>query len=106
MGIRKTVTDLQGGLCLAVVQKFGSPSARLQDFYAVSVQARLCARTWFAGLIFVFVSANKNDPYLISLRGPGNIGLFVVSIVTFIALIRCGYWRGRGLAGKILEALP
>jgi beta-N-acetylhexosaminidase len=50
---------------------------------------------WFAGMAFVFASANKNDPYLISLRGPGNILLFVASIVVVIAMIRCGYWRGR-----------
>ena len=25
--------------------------------------------TWFAGLAFVLAAANKNDPYLIALRG-------------------------------------
>ena len=35
---------------------------------------------WFAGLAFVFAAANKNDPYLISMRGPGNIVLAVASI--------------------------
>src|SRR4051812_9151344 len=28
---------------------------------------------WFAGMAFIFAAANKNDPYLISMRGPGNI---------------------------------
>lgn len=60
---------------------------------------------WFAGLLFVFAAANKNDPYLIALRGPGNIVLFVASIVAFIILIRRDYWRGRGIAGKILVLL-
>jgi beta-N-acetylhexosaminidase len=58
---------------------------------------------WFAGMVFVFASVNKNDPYLISLRGPGNIVLSVASIVALIALIRCGYWRG--IAGKMLVLL-
>ena len=49
---------------------------------------------WLAGLVFVFAAANKNDPYLISLRGPGNIVLAVASIVAVVLLIRCGYWRG------------
>jgi len=58
---------------------------------------------WFAGMAFAFASANKNDPYLIALRGPGNIVLSVASIVVLSALIRCGYWRG--IAGKMLVLL-
>ncbi len=60
---------------------------------------------WFAGMAFVFAAANKNDPYLIALRGAGNIVLFVASIVALIALIRCGYRYGRGIAGKPLVLL-
>ena len=60
---------------------------------------------WFAGLLFVFAAVNKNDPYLIVLRGAGNIVLFVASIATLAALIRRGYWRGRGIAGKMLVSL-
>jgi beta-N-acetylhexosaminidase len=60
---------------------------------------------WFAGLIFIFAAANKNDPYLIALRGPGNIILFVASVSVAIALIRCGCWRCRGIAGKMLVLL-
>src|SRR4051812_34813212 len=59
---------------------------------------------WLAGLAFVFAAANKNDPYLISMRGPGNIVLAVASIAAFIVLIRCGFWR-RGIAGKLLVLL-
>ncbi|MBR1249378.1 glycoside hydrolase family 3 protein [Bradyrhizobium sp. AUGA SZCCT0169] len=60
---------------------------------------------WFAGLAFIFVAANKNDPYLIALRGTGNIVLAVVSIGVLACLIRSGYWRGRGIAGKLLVLL-
>jgi beta-N-acetylhexosaminidase len=60
---------------------------------------------WFAGLLFVFAAVNKNDPYLIALRGAGNIVLFVASIVTLAALMRRGYWRKRGVAGKMLVLL-
>ena len=60
---------------------------------------------WAAGPLFVFVGANKNDPYLIALRGPGNIGLAAASIVILIVLIRRGYWRTRGITGKLLVAL-
>jgi hypothetical protein len=42
---------LQGGLSIAIVQTPGSASARLQDFYAVSVQARLCVRLRRTALI-------------------------------------------------------
>jgi beta-N-acetylhexosaminidase len=60
---------------------------------------------WFAGLLFVFAAVNKNDPYLIALRGAGNIVLFVASIATLAILIRRGYWRRRGIAGKMLVLL-
>lgn len=60
---------------------------------------------WFAGPLFVFASANKNDPYLIALRGTGNIILFVASIVVLALLIRGGCWRRRGVAGKMLVLL-
>ena len=60
---------------------------------------------WFAGLGFIFAAANKNDPYLIALRGTGNTVLVVVSIAALILLIRCGYWRKGGIAGKLLVLL-
>src|SRR5262245_8518046 len=59
---------------------------------------------WLVGAVFVFAAANKNDPYLISLRGPGNIGLAVASIAVAVILIRRGYWR-RGVAGRALILL-
>jgi beta-N-acetylhexosaminidase len=59
---------------------------------------------WLAGPIFVFAAANKNDPYLISLRGPGNMALAVASIVAVVVLIRHGYWS-RGLARRALILL-
>jgi beta-N-acetylhexosaminidase len=59
---------------------------------------------WFAGMVFVFAAA-KNDPYLISLRGPGNIVLVVIRIAASIHLIRRGFWRRRGAAGRLLVLL-
>ena len=59
---------------------------------------------WLAGAVFVFAAANKNDPYLITLRGTGNVVLVAASIVVAVILIRRGYWR-RGLAGKVLILL-
>jgi len=38
------------------------------------------AALWLLGLACVFAAINKNDPYLISLRGPGNIALAVASV--------------------------
>jgi beta-N-acetylhexosaminidase len=59
---------------------------------------------WLAGAVFVFAAVNKNDPYLISLRGPGNIVLAAASIIAVAVLIRRGYWR-RGIAGRALILL-
>ena len=46
---------------------------------------------WLAGAIFVLAAANKNDPYLISLRGPGNIVLAAASAIAVVVLIRRGF---------------
>ena len=59
---------------------------------------------WFVGPVFAFAAANKNDPYLISLRGPGNVALAAASIIAVVILIRRGYWR-RGVAGRALILL-
>jgi beta-N-acetylhexosaminidase len=59
---------------------------------------------WLAGLVLIFAAANKNDPYLIALRGPGDIALAIGSIVAVIVLIRRGCW-GQGVAGKLLVLL-
>ena len=63
---------------------------------------------WFAGALFVFAAVNKNDPYLISLRGWGNILLVAASIIVAFILSRRGHWR-RGVAGRgliLLWCLP
>src|SRR5262245_25991565 len=59
---------------------------------------------WLAGPLFVFAAANKNDPYLISLRGPGNIALAAISVIAVFFLTRFDYWR-LGVAGKLLILL-
>jgi beta-N-acetylhexosaminidase len=59
---------------------------------------------WLAGLAFLFAAANKNDPYLIALRGPGNIAIAIASVVAVVILIRRGDWR-RGFIGKLLVLL-
>ena len=59
---------------------------------------------WLAGVVFVVAAINKNDPYLISLRGPGNIILAAVSIAAVAILIRRGHWR-RAIAGRLLILL-
>ena len=57
-----------------------------------------------AGAVLTFAAVNKNDPYLISLRGPGNVALAAASIIIAFIFIRRGYWKG-GLAGKALILL-
>ncbi len=59
---------------------------------------------WLAGLVLVFAAANKNDPYLIALRGPGNVALAIGSVVAVIVLVRWGWWR-QGVTGRLLVLL-
>lgn len=55
---------------------------------------------WLAAPLVAFAAANKNDPYLLVLRGAGNIALVVTSIVIVIVLLRLGRWHS--IAGKLL----
>ncbi len=58
---------------------------------------------WLAAPLLAFAAANKNDPYLVPMRGVGNIALVIVSIAIAILLLRRGRWRS--LAGKLLVML-
>ena len=120
-----------------VVHLLGTRSARVQDFYAVSVQARVMRSRprdkfdtgdglvrlprrapaifmqilkrigliliWLAGAVFIFAAVNKNDPYLISLRGRETSFWPQRSIIAVVVLIRRGYWR-RGDRRKVAHS--
>lgn len=58
---------------------------------------------WLAAPVVAFAAANKNDPYLLVLRGAGNIALVVISIMIVIVLVHRGHWRH--VAGKLLVLL-
>ncbi len=65
---------------------------------------RLClVLLWLAAPLAAFAAANKNDPYLLVLRGAGNIALVVASILVVIVLLRRGHWPS--IAGKLLVML-
>ena len=58
---------------------------------------------WLAAPLVAFAAANKNDPYLVPLRGAGNLALVVASLAIVILLLRKGRWRT--IAGKLLVVL-
>ncbi|EHR05987.1 glycoside hydrolase family 3 N-terminal domain-containing protein [Bradyrhizobium sp. WSM471] len=58
---------------------------------------------WLAAPLVAFAAANKNDPYLLVLRGVGNIAIVVTSIVIVIVLLHRGRWRS--IPGKLLVML-
>src|SRR3954454_6836570 len=58
---------------------------------------------WLAAPLVAFAAASKNDPYLLVLRGAGNIALVVTSIVIVLVLLRRGRWRT--IAGRLLVML-
>jgi len=60
---------------------------------------------WLAALLLLFAGINKNDPYMVPLRGTGNVVLAVTSLVIVVALIRRGIWRRPGIAGRLLVLL-
>lgn len=58
---------------------------------------------WLAAPVAAFAAANKNDPYLLMLRGAGSVVLVVASVVIVIVLLRTRRWRT--IAGKALVML-
>jgi beta-N-acetylhexosaminidase len=59
---------------------------------------------WLIGLLLIFVGANKNDPYLIALRGGGNALVVSGTLAVVAWLIRQGAWK-RGRSGRLLVVL-
>ena len=60
---------------------------------------------WFIGLALIFAAVNKNDPYLIWLRGAGNAVIVVASLLAVALMIRRGTWTTGGLPGRLLLLL-
>jgi beta-N-acetylhexosaminidase len=60
---------------------------------------------WPSGCLAVFASSSIYDPYLIMLRGPSGIGLLIASFAVAAALVLCGFWSNRGIAGRLLVLL-
>jgi beta-N-acetylhexosaminidase len=60
---------------------------------------------WLAAPLFLFAGINSNDPYMVPLRGTGNVALVVASLAIVVALIRRGIWLRPGIAGKLLVLL-
>ncbi|QPF91092.1 glycoside hydrolase family 3 protein [Bradyrhizobium commune] len=58
---------------------------------------------WLTAPVVAFAAANKNDPYLVPLRGVGNIALVIASIAIASVLLRRGHWLS--LPGKLLVML-
>ena len=44
------------------------------------------ALLWPLALAFLFIGFNKNDPYLIALRGGGNVAVAVIAVVVVVML--------------------
>jgi len=60
---------------------------------------------WFIGLALVFTAVNKNDPYLIWLRGAGNAAIVVLCLLAVAWLFRRGVWSGSGWPGRLMLLL-
>ncbi|MEH2491098.1 glycoside hydrolase family 3 N-terminal domain-containing protein [Bradyrhizobium sp. AZCC 2230] len=58
---------------------------------------------WLLAPLLAFAAANKNDPYLVPMRGVGNVALAIASIAVAVLLLRRGRWHS--LTGKLLILL-
>jgi beta-N-acetylhexosaminidase len=57
---------------------------------------------WLLAPVLIFISYNLYDPYLIPIRGRGDVALLVAELVGIAALLWSGYWRRGGIAAKLL----
>jgi beta-N-acetylhexosaminidase len=60
---------------------------------------------WLIGLLFTFAGICKNGPFLVSLRGTGNIIIVASCLVVVACLTKWGYWKRAGFAGRWLVLL-
>src|SRR3954468_14615404 len=60
---------------------------------------------WLLGMLFVFAGINKNDPYMVPLRGFGNAAIVVMSLAIACVLVRHAMRSGSGVARKLLIGL-
>lgn len=58
---------------------------------------------WLAAPVLIFVGVKNNDPYLVHLRGAGNILMTIASVAVVVLLLRRGCWRG--WLGRVLIVL-
>ncbi|NPU12889.1 glycoside hydrolase family 3 protein [Bradyrhizobium sp. 83002] len=56
---------------------------------------------WTLALLFIFITFNSNEPYLVRLRGTGHAALLVIGLAAPLLLLLNGSW-GRGPAGRLL----
>src|SRR5579859_4859289 len=57
------------------------------------------------GLAFTVAGSCTTSPFLVSLRGTGNIMIFASSLVVIAVLTKRGYWQRAALAGRGLVLL-
>jgi beta-N-acetylhexosaminidase len=70
-----------------------------------SAKRYLLFLAWLIGLAFTLAAICRNGPFLVSLRGSGNLIIVVSSLVVIAFLTRRGYWKRAGLAGRWLALL-
>ena len=57
---------------------------------------------WCVAPVLIFVSGNLYDPYLVMIRGWGDVALAVGELAGIGIVLGCGYWRRGGITGKLL----
>ena len=60
---------------------------------------------WAAGTAFTLLGIYTNHPILLSLRGTGDVVIFVTSLAVVASLSACGCWKRPGFAGWWLVLL-
>jgi beta-N-acetylhexosaminidase len=69
------------------------------------VRRLLVLFAWVAGTAFTLLGIYTNHPILLSLRGMGDVVIFVASLAAVAILSGCGFWKRPGFAGWWLVLL-
>src|SRR5579871_3727391 len=69
------------------------------------VRQLLVFLAWAAGTAFTLLGVYTNHPILLSLRGTGDVVIFVASLAVVAILSACGCWKRPGFAGWWLVLL-
>src|SRR5690242_16268470 len=61
---------------------------------------------WILALLFIFITFNSNEPYLVRLRGTGHVALLLIGVTAPLLLMLSGRWARGGRVLVLTWCIP